>query len=195
MIEINEAEKILRVVRKHWFVLLSDIFFLLLFIALPPIFLIISYFLPFESLIAFSGNPAFAWAFILIAWLFLVWIVAWNMWTDYYLDVLLITSQRIFDIEQKGLFRRVSSSFRLDNVQNVTVLQNGIIQTMLNFGTMRLETAGEREDFIASYIADPYEIKKFINVMQDREEERSRLVHFEPQTDSEKEAARESAPL
>ncbi len=101
------------------------------------------------------------------------------MWTDYYLDVLIITDRRIFDIDQQGLFRRESSSFRIDKIQNITVDQKGIIQTLLDFGTIRLETAGEREDFIASYITNPYEIKKFINEMQDKEDERSKLVHFD----------------
>ena len=102
------------------------------------------------------------------------------MWTDYYLDVLIITNTRIFDIEQKGLFRRTSSSFRIDNIQNVTVDQKGIIQTMLNFGTIQLETSGEREDFIAHFITDPYDIKKFINKLQDHAEGISTLVHFSP---------------
>lgn len=179
MIEIDDSEKILRVVRKHWFVLLGDVIFLIVFIGLPPVLFIGAHLLPFETLLTFSGNPVFAGIFIFTAWLFVVWIIAWNMWTDYYLDVLLITDRRIFDIDQQGLFRRTSSSFRIDKIQNVTVNQKGILQTMLDFGTLQLETAGEREDFIATYISSPYAIKKFISEMQDLEEERSKLVHFE----------------
>jgi hypothetical protein len=55
---------------------------------------------------------------------------------------------------------------------------NGIIQTLLNFGTVRLETAGEREDFVANYLSHPYELKKSINEMQDIEAEKSQLVHL-----------------
>ncbi len=179
MIEIDDSEKIIRVVRKHWFILLGDIFVLIFFVAIPTLLFFALHLIPIDSIIHFAGNAIFAQAFFFFSWLFVVWMIGWNMWTDYYLDVLLITDSRIFDIEQKGLFRRTSSSFRIDKIQNVTVDQKGIIQTLLNFGTLQLETAGEREDFIAHFIADPYEIKKFINELQDREEERSKLVHFE----------------
>lgn len=179
MIEIDSSEKIIRVVRKHWFVLVGDIFLLTFCMIVPVLILLAFHLVPFEQFIGFTGNATYAGAFFFFAWVFIVWMMGWNMWTDYYLDVLIITDRRIFDIEQKGLFRRTSSSFRIDNIQNVTVDQKGIIQTLLDFGTIRLETAGEREDFIATYIADPYSIKKFVNEMQDTEAEKSKLVHFD----------------
>ncbi|KKU79231.1 MAG: hypothetical protein UY04_C0014G0021 [Parcubacteria group bacterium GW2011_GWA2_47_7] len=183
MIEINESEQIARIVRKHWFVLLSDIFVLIAFVAIPVIAIFLFHFIPMEKFFSFAGSEVYVGSFFLFAWLLIVWMMGWNMWTDYYLDVLIITDKRIFDIDQKGLFRRTSSSFRIDKIQNVTVDQKGIIQTLLDFGTIRLETAGEREDFIASYIASPYEIKKFINNFQDREMERAKLVHLDNESD------------
>lgn len=180
MIEIDKSEHIIRVVRRHWFVLLSDIFVLAFLFAVPVIGLFLFHLVPMENILIFTGNQAYAVSFFLFAWLFIVWIMGWNMWTDYYLDVLIITDKRIFDINQKGLFRRESSSFRIDKIQNVSVNQVGIIQTLLDFGTIQLETAGEREDFTAGFIAHPYEIKRFINESQDREVERSQLVHLVP---------------
>ena len=179
MIEIADSEKIIRIVRKHWFVLLGDIFMLIFFVAIPVVLLFAFHLLPFDSILRFEGSQASASTFFFFAWIFIVWMIGWNMWTDYYLDVLLLTNSRIFDIEQHGLFRRTSASFRINKIQNVSVLQVGIIQTMLDFGTLKLETAGEGEDFTASFIAHPYEVKKFINELQDRDEESSKLVHFE----------------
>lgn len=179
MIEIDESERIVRTVRKHWFVLLGQIFILITFVTLPVIALFLFHLLPTDMLFHFTGNEKYAGTFFLFAWLFIVWMMGWNMWTDYYLDVLIITDKRIFDIEQHGLFRRTSSSFRLDKIQNATIIQKGIIQTLLDFGTLRLETAGEREDFIATHISKPYEIKRYINECQDREIGRSQLVHLE----------------
>jgi uncharacterized membrane protein YdbT with pleckstrin-like domain len=177
MIEIDDSEKVLRVVRKHWFVLLGDIFILVFFLAIPMVLLFVLHLLPIENFIAFSGKTFYAGGFFFFAWCLVVWILGWNIWTDYYLDVLIITDKRIFDIDQRGLFRRTSSSFRLDRVQNVTVEMKGIIQTLLDFGTVHIETAGENEDFIATYIAQPYDIKKLINERQDAAAEKSQLVH------------------
>ncbi len=178
MIELDSSERIVRVVRKHWFVLVGNILVLVFCLLVPMIALIGFHLIPFENFMTLTGSIVYAGAFFVFAWMFVVWMLGWNMWTDYYLDVLIITELRIFDIEQLGLFKRTSSSFRIDNIQNVTVDQKGIIQTLLGFGTLQLETAGEREDFIAHYIADPYAIKKFINELQDAEAEKSKLVHF-----------------
>lgn len=182
MIEIGDDEKIIRIVRKHWFVLLGDALFVLIALSLPVFALIFLGAAPFDMFVTFTGSAAALAGFLLCAWLTIVWMVAWHMWTDYYLDVLIVSNKRIFDIEQKGLFSRLSSSFRIDRIQNVTVDQKGIIQTLLDFGTLRIETAGEREDFIAHYIAHPYEIKKFLNALQDDAAERAQVVHLDGET-------------
>jgi uncharacterized membrane protein YdbT with pleckstrin-like domain len=184
MIEIDANEHILRVVRKHWFVLLSEIFLLVACLFVPVVVLFVLHVLPvsLSSIVTWSGAAVFGQWFFLFAWIFIVWMIGWTLWTNYYLDVVIVTDKRIFTIEQDGLFRRSSSSFRIDRIQNTTVDQKGIIQTLLNFGTIRLETAGESEDFIGTFIADPYDLKKFINEMQDSALKRSQLVHTDGNT-------------
>jgi len=177
VIEIDQNERVLRTVRKHWFILLSDLFLLVICLAVPVVFLFTLRLLPLGALFSWTGSPAIAQGFFIVAWLFIVWIIAWALWTNYYLDVLVITDKRIFTVEQHGFFRRTSSSFRIDRIQNTTIVQKGIIQTLLNFGTIHLETAGESENFIGTFIANPYEIKKSINKMHDTAIEKSQLVH------------------
>lgn len=178
MIEIDSNEKILRIVRRHWFVLLGEISALVFMIAIPVVLLALAALAGVDRAISFEGNESVAGAFLLFAWILIVWMFAWHIWTDYYLDVLIITDKRVFDIEQHGLFRRESSAFRIDRIQNVTVNVKGIIQTFLDFGTITIETAGEREEFVATCIAKPYEIKKFLNECHDNALERSQLVHL-----------------
>jgi uncharacterized membrane protein YdbT with pleckstrin-like domain len=180
MIEIDQDEKVLKIVRRHWFVLLADAL-LVLFVALfPIIFLVAGHYLPIERVFAFTAEPFWVGGFLFFGWLILAWMMAWYLFTNYYLDILLVTDKRIFDIEQYGFFRRRSGAFRIDRIQNVSVEVKGIIQTLLNFGTLRIETAGEREDFVAPYIGEPYEVKKFISNLQDQYAERPqdvRLAH------------------
>lgn len=182
MIEVEKDEKIIRIVRRHWFVLLGDMLILVFAVLLPVVLLVFLHLLPIEKLFAFSGSTFAAGGFFLFAWLTIVWIMGWNIWTDYYLDVLMITDKRVFDIDQEGLFHRKSASFRIDRIQNVTVDQEGIIQTLFDFGGIRIETAGGGEDFVANYIAKPYEIKKLINEMQDVTLGKSQEVHLHPDT-------------
>ncbi|HEY9585817.1 MAG TPA: PH domain-containing protein [Candidatus Paceibacterota bacterium] len=179
MIEIDKNERVLRIVRKHWFVLLGDLFLLTICLMIPVLLLFTLRTLPFATFFSWSGSSAVAQGFFVIAWLFIVWMIGWALWTNYYLDVLIVTDKRVFTIEQHGLFRRTSSSFRIDRIQNTTVEQSGIIQTLLGFGTIRLETASESENFVGTFITNPYEIKKFINEMHDTAVEKSQLVHTE----------------
>lgn len=178
MIEIDQDEKVLKIVRRHWFVLLMDAFTLLVLLIIPVGIITAANFLPIEELFAFSANPFWVGGFFFFGWLLFVWMAGWYLFTNYYLDVLIITDKRIFDIEQYGFFRRRSGAFRIDRIQNVSVEVKGIIQTFLNFGTIRLETAGEREDFVAPYIGDPYEVKKFISNLQDTYAERPQDVRI-----------------
>ena len=182
MIEIDEHEQVVKVVWDHWFVLLGRIFMLIFAVAIPVIGVFLLNIIPLEKFIVLEGSNAAASTFFLIIWLIIVWIMGWNIWTNYFLNVLLITDIRIFDINQKGFFRRKSSSFRIDHIQNVTVEQMGIIQTLLDFGTVHFETAGEDLSLDAAYIARPYDIKKLIDDMQDGELSRSKEVHLHPDT-------------
>jgi uncharacterized membrane protein YdbT with pleckstrin-like domain len=182
MIEIDDHEQVVKVVWDHWFVLLGKIFMLIFAVAIPVVGIFLLNIIPVGKFIILEGSNAAASTFFLVAWLIIVWIMGWNIWTNYFLNVLLITDIRIFDIEQKGFFRRKSSSFRIDHIQNVSVTQSGVIQTLLNFGTVHFETAGENINLIAAYIARPNDIKKLIDDMQDGEMLRSQEVHLHPST-------------
>ncbi len=182
MIEIDSNEKVLRVVHKHWFVLLANVFILITFVFIPIVLLFVLHLIPFENFVSFRGSSFDAEAFFLFLWLLIVWLIGWAMWIDYYLDVLIITNKRIFDIKQHGFFKRASASFRIDRIQNVTVDQKGIIQTLLDFGTLQMQTAGDNENLTATHIPRPYEIKKIINEMQDQELDSSQEVHLHPAT-------------
>jgi uncharacterized membrane protein YdbT with pleckstrin-like domain len=83
-------------------------------------------------------------------------------WLDYYLDMWVVTSERIVNIEQKGLFSRKISAFRLYRVQDVTAEVKGLLPTFLHYGNVRIQTAGAKENFIFKQISSPYEITKNI---------------------------------
>jgi uncharacterized membrane protein YdbT with pleckstrin-like domain len=179
MIEIEKNERILQVIHRHWFILLGHIFFLLVTLALPVIALVLFQMVPVGTMFAWSGDTFHAGGFFLFAWLTIVWMIGWKIWTTYYLDTIIVTDKRIFDIDQRGLFSRQSGSFRIDRIQNITVNQKGIIQTLLDFGTVEFETAGgNAEDFVAEYVARPYLLKKLINQMQDGTLDKTQEVHL-----------------
>jgi uncharacterized membrane protein YdbT with pleckstrin-like domain len=176
MIEIDPTEEVIRVVRKHWFVLVSQGFFYLLMLIIPFVVLVVLFELPLFTTVSLSGPTLTLSVFVAFVWLYLLWNAMFLTLTDYLLDVLVITDRRIFEIEQHGLFGRESSTFRIDRIQDVTVEVKGIVATFLNFGDIHIHTAGEGHDFTGKMMKDPYGVKKQINEAIDHWTRESRNV-------------------
>jgi membrane protein YdbS with pleckstrin-like domain len=76
-----------------------------------------------------------------IYWLF-VWMGAFGVFTDYFLDKWVVTSERIIDINQKSFWSREVGSLFLHRVQNVETDVSGFFNTVFGFGTVSVESAG-----------------------------------------------------
>lgn len=155
----HEKEQILRIMHRHWFYIFFQ--FLLIVLALVLVvgsFLFIMWYFP-ELLAAVTYQAAL---FFETMFLLFVWFYAFFLWIDYYLDVWIVTDERIINIEQKGLFIREISELELSNIQDVTTEVTGFIPTMLNFGKVFVQTAAEKERFIFEDIPDPYAVKGLI---------------------------------
>lgn len=178
MIKLEKDEKILLTIRKHWFILLTEAFFLIFLVLLPLLLYILFQFIGIKAFIHIGGNITALFIFISSIWLLFVWIAFFTIWTDYYLDILIITNKQIIDIEQKGLFSRELSTFRLDRIQDVTAEVDGIIQTFFDFGTIHVQTAGEDREFIVFGVPAPIKVKHFISKQHDRAIEKKKTVHI-----------------
>ncbi|HSX27282.1 MAG TPA: PH domain-containing protein [Patescibacteria group bacterium] len=73
----------------------------------------------------------------------------------YRLSILVITDEHLTQVVQKGLFRRKVSQLSMANVEDVTSQKEGIFPTLLNFGTLKIETAGEQNNFDFTYCPNP----------------------------------------
>lgn len=158
-------ERVYRTIRKHWFIIVIH----LLRVAL-------GYLLPIAGYSILAGNtfslpPLLAAALplpgawetlLLAAWTAVWWSVAFAVWTDYYLDTWQVTQRRIIDTEQRGFFSREVSSFRLDRIQDVTTEVSGIIPTLLDYGVVHVQTAGENRRFTLPDAPHPAELKEYV---------------------------------
>lgn len=184
-IKLETDEKVVRIVRKHWFILAISIVSDVL-LALLPVFVWLLFSLIFSDVISagilaatgFTELTSTLWFFYL-AWLLLIWIHFTNHITDYYLDLWVITDRRIVAIDQRGFFHRFLSSFRLERLQDMNIETSGVIPTLLNFGTIEAQTAGgSNEEFKTKNMPDPRELKSLIIRLAD---ERQRQVGYSNQ--------------
>lgn len=126
--------------------------------------------------------------FFLFAWLFL-----FQAFLDYYLDTWIVTTRRILNIEQTGLFGRTVSELRLYRIQDVTATVNGIMGTFFNYGEVEIQTAGEHTRFLFEQIPGPNMIAKTILELseKDRQEHLDSAVEEFGLADKKKKVAKE----
>lgn len=60
---------------------------------------------------------------------------------------LIVTDRNITQILQFGLFNKKVSQLNLVNVEDVTSVQKGFLSTILDYGELKIETAGEQANF------------------------------------------------
>lgn len=168
-IKLDTDEKILKAVHKHWFILFTRIFGIIFFAFLPLIIIYIFPHIPF--LIPHVDNFVIYISYILffyLAYLLIIWMILFNIWTDHYLDTWIVTNKRVIVIDQRGLFSRTSGSFRLERLQDLNIEMHGIIETFLNFGTIQAQTAGGNEEEFKGYgFPSPRELKALITKSAD----------------------------
>jgi uncharacterized membrane protein YdbT with pleckstrin-like domain len=164
----KDDELVIMIIRRHWFNILQQLFlvFLMIFflfgslIYLPTLFPILST-SSAQSLFIFLEN-----SFALV-----IWIIFFLIWIDYYFDVWIITTHRVVNINQKGLFVRTVSELEFNKIQDVTTEVMGVIGTFLNFGDVFIQTAGEKERFVFRQVPNPYAIKDLIMNLEEKEEQ------------------------
>lgn len=98
------------------------------------------------------GMAAIILAFILSIGICAVMFIAT---TVYWQNRWIVTDDSITQITQHSLFARRVSQLSMESLEDVTVDQHGILQTMFNFGTLHAETAGEKSKFVFQYCPQP----------------------------------------
>jgi uncharacterized membrane protein YdbT with pleckstrin-like domain len=161
--EITKNEKIIKIIHRHWFDVFQQFLIVGLFIAVlfGGIFILPSVFPDTQG-----GYFSLLLTFFETTFAIIIWIYTFLIWIDYYFDVWIITSERVVNIEQRGLFVRQVSELKYNKIQDVTVDVGGFFPTILNYGDVHIQTAGEAERFFFRQVPDPYGIKNLVMDLQ-----------------------------
>lgn len=101
--------------------------------------------------------------FIITLIILFILLTAFLTWTHYYLDAYIVTNQRILTIEQIDLFHRKVSEADIGNVQDIEVVVKGFFSNTLNFGDVRIQTAGaDQKTLFFDNVPYPYKAKDII---------------------------------
>ncbi len=97
-----------------------------------------------------------------VAILFLVVLMMWGVIWVWRRNRVVVTNERLVDISQNGLFSKKVSTLSLAKIQDVSAKVNGPWQTIFQFGTVIVQTAGERENFVLDFLPAPYQTEQYI---------------------------------
>lgn len=158
-------EEIILLLRRHWLIFVFK--FLPLFAYL--VVLIVFSFIGQDIFLSAGIQLSDALFGLMLNFMMMAfWTLLFVVWVNYYLDVWIVTNQRIIDIEQFGFFRRRVSEMEYSKIQDVTSDVQGLVATLFNYGFIHVQTAGEVTRFVFQQIPNPVGVKDAIMQIQQR---------------------------
>ena len=147
-------------IKRHWYGLISLYFLMgfgILIVVLFFSFIDIS--LPDKSILLFTA-VLFLTAITYVLAVFIAKIYNGN--------ILTVSPIEVRQLTREALFFTKSSVLGLANVEDVTIVRNGLFAHAFDYGTLNIETAGEQENFMFKYCPKPEECAR--TLMSLREE-------------------------
>ena len=168
LIRQKPYEKIEYLLRRHPITFVPQILLFFLLMAIPfVVYLLINNLYPtlldqMNSKIAFPLGVLLASIYYLGLYLFF-----YSQFIEFYLDMWVVTNDRIVDVEQKGLFSRTISELDLYRVQDVTVDMNGIFPSLFKYGHVKVKTASQNLGIVFHNVPNPNEIREALIQLSD----------------------------
>ncbi len=151
-------ENILYRIRRHPLTFIP-IVALFLFLLLVPVVLYVVMVSIFPGLL--TGPRSFPLLVLLASVYFLsMYLLFYVRFLDYYLDLWIITNDRIVDIEQNNLFSRSVTELDLFRIQDVTAEMHGFFATILNYGDVLVKTASSNTHIVFRNVSAPNHIRE-----------------------------------
>jgi hypothetical protein len=130
-----DGETVLVVFRKHPIVMRKGLVFGMIAWLIGPLYtLILTYTQPTHP-----PDMTFFGLSLLISILLGLLVLA-PSWIGWYFSIFIITDQRFIQITQKGMFHRAVADLGLSQIQSVNYEVAGLQETMLGFGTIKMQT-------------------------------------------------------
>lgn len=88
-----------------------------------------------------------------------------------------LTNESVFQFLRSGILQHKMQVINLINVEDASHEQNGILQNLFNYGTLRLSTQGEETTYHFYFVANP---RKLVGVVNDASEKAVRRLEGFP---------------
>lgn len=158
-------EHVIFFMRRHWIILLRLVIMSVILLLAP---ILIYYGVPVIQKPMGNDSIFALWILFASSYYLFVFLFLFNNFLNYYLDIWIITNNRVISVEQKSLFSREFSEKDLDNMQDITSSVKGFLPTFLNYGEVYIQTAAEKERFVFKQIPNADDVARRIsNLVQE----------------------------
>ncbi|OGY47570.1 MAG: hypothetical protein A3J62_03830 [Candidatus Buchananbacteria bacterium RIFCSPHIGHO2_02_FULL_38_8] len=147
---LDDNEELLKIVRQTKWTLVGSLIFPVILIVIPFFFLFL----------LFSQGTIGIILFFVILLSGLIWL-ARNL-AIWYFKALIITNQRIIDIDQQKLFQRIVSDIPLFKIQDVFYRIKGLGQTITRIGDIQIILTDNKTKIEIENIFQPQKIQQLI---------------------------------
>lgn len=159
--KLEKDEYIVLISRRHWFKPVLETMAAFFSLLLPLFFSSIVFAIP--DLSKELGNTSVLAIIFILSWFFIVWNIVFVIWTNHFLDVLVLTNLHVIDIEQIGLWHREISTLQLQKIQDISSKTEGLIASILLYGDLEIQSAGSLTNFLVKRIQRPDLIRQKMN--------------------------------
>lgn len=92
----------------------------------------------------------------------MVIIFFYSYFVTFYLDMWIVTNDRLVDVRQVSLFARTVAELDLYQIQDATSDVRGFWHTLFNYGDVTLQTAGSIPRFVIRNVPRPHEVRQML---------------------------------
>ncbi|MBI4138584.1 hypothetical protein HY479_00345 [Candidatus Uhrbacteria bacterium] len=151
VLQLKEREDVKLLVRRHPVTLVPGLGFAMLLIVIPFFFLF--------PLFSF-GLPGMGVFLVSVLAGIVVTVRTFILWDS---DVLIITTLRLVDVDQKGVFSRFVTEVSFLSVKDVSWKRHGFVDTACGVGTLTVSRSGESKPLEITRVSHPERVQETIN--------------------------------
>lgn len=103
---------------------------------------------------------------VILMWYLLITAFVFEKFLSWYFNVYIITDERVVDVDFHNLIYKEISDAEIEKIEDVTVTQGGVMQTVFNYGSVLIQTAAEKPQFEFEDVPNPALVAKVLQGLQ-----------------------------
>jgi hypothetical protein len=109
-----------------------------------------------------------------VGWYLLIISFVLESFISWFYNVYIITDERVIDVDFVNLLYKNISSAKIDAIEDITTISGGVLSSVFNFGTIKIQTSAAVTEFEFEDVPQPAKVTAFLNDMM-VEEEREKI--------------------